>query len=130
MSNVTRFRGPTVRPYIRKRFVDVEDGYLVDPDWDPDTWPSDLDPESASPYQALKYGPYAIGEQVLSVLSEAEQRRLGLCLVEGDCPGSSFCGVRFTGDVVELNKLLDQRDLHLLIRGEDPSPAQPIVDKG
>ena len=63
MSNITRFRGPTIRPYIRKRFVDVEDGYLVDPDWDPDTWPSDLDPESASPYQALKYGPYAIGSR-------------------------------------------------------------------
>ncbi|MCP4546381.1 MAG: hypothetical protein GY835_07940 [bacterium] len=40
---------------------------------------------------------------------------LGLHLVEGDCPGSSFMGVRFTGDLKDLNRELVRQGMNLIL---------------
>ncbi len=66
----------------------------------------------------LHHGPHAVGELMLNGLPPEEAARLGLYLVEGDCPGSSFCGVRFTGDIDELNESLARHGLNIIVRGE------------
>jgi len=44
-----------------------------------------------------------VGIMLLEKLGYEEGAKLGLRLTEGDCPGSSFCGVRFLGDPEMLN---------------------------
>ena len=44
-------------------------------------------------------------------------RDLNLTLVEGDVPGSNFCGVRYDGDLDELNRGLAGRGINLIIQG-------------
>lgn len=75
-----------------------------------------IDPEYISPHDRLHSGPYAIGAYLLLELPEEEQERLGLWVMEGDQPGSDFCGVRFDGDVAELNRALKENGINLFVQ--------------
>jgi hypothetical protein len=71
-----------------------------------------IDVEYMGPYQSAMHSEYWIGIELLEELG-SNATELGLCLVEGDHPGSSFCGVRFVGDPDVLNTQLYQRGINL-----------------
>ena len=52
---------------------------------------------------------------MLEQLGDQRAKELGLYLVEGEHPGSSFCGVGFDGALEELNLELVRRGLNLSI---------------
>jgi hypothetical protein len=168
--------GERNRQVVEPWRVVVEHGYLCDPDWSPDGWPTcrehwDYDslshddraeqllqyagydaqllddeygievpdggwddnslaeleaalggsldgPVSSdrlSFHEHLWLGPYAVGAHLLGELPAEECDRLGLWLVEGEHPGSDFCGVRFDGDVMELNAALASHGINVVI---------------
>ena len=172
---------PVAPPWI----VSVEDGYLVDPTWDPEIWPTyrehldyaslsveekaeqlitlfsgydgdaeglEADLEISMPkggwddasliqlekefgdslddsvdaqhlgfWQNLTLGPHAVGAYLLDQLPDAEQQRLGLVLVEGEYPGSDFCGVWFDGNLDELNESLALHGLNVIVKSHSPA---------
>ena len=69
-----------------------------------------------SPDDQFRYSRYGVGELVLDRFSLDEQDKLGLWLVEGDSPGSDFTGVRFDGDIAELNRALAKRGANIVVR--------------
>ena len=69
--------------------------------------------------ELLRHGPHVPGASVLDHLPAEEQERLGLKLVEGLSPGNdNFCGVRFRGDVGELNEALARHGINVVVRPE------------
>ena len=66
------------------------------------------DPDYLGFSASANYSEYRAGIEVLE--------ELGLYLVEGDHPGSSFCGVAFDGDTDKLNQALVHRGLNLRIK--------------
>jgi hypothetical protein len=58
---------------------------------------------------------YSAGITLLDELGDERSKELGLYLVEGEHPGSSFCGVGFDGALEELNLELVRRGLNLSI---------------
>ena len=69
--------------------------------------------------ELLRHGPHVPGAYVLDHLPAEEQERLGLKLVEGLSPGNdNFCGVRFRGDVGELNEALARHGINVVVRPE------------
>ena len=105
---------PVAEPYV----LELEYGYLVDPNFDYDDVSADVDIDSLSDYQAAQYTPYNTGIEIFEYFSWDESRRLGLGLVEGDHPGSSFVGVAFNGEIGELNAALAAVGLNLIVREE------------
>jgi hypothetical protein len=73
------------------------------------------DPEYFTMEDSLRYGPHRAGADLLEALGEEEAYQLGLVLVEGDRPGSSFCGVHFDGDVDDLNHALAKEGLNMVV---------------
>ena len=73
------------------------------------------DPENFSFQASAENSEYSAGIQVLERLEGKAAKELGLYLVEGDHPGSSFCGVAFDGDLEGLNLELVRRGLNLSI---------------
>ena len=56
---------------------------------------------------------------MLDHLPAEEHERLGLRLVEGLSPGNdNFCGVRFRGNVDELNEALARHGINVVVRQE------------
>ena len=95
--------------------------YLLD---DPDNWSvdevqewldSDIQFEDMSPWNAAQYTEYADGIRLYESLPFNEALELDLSLVEGDIPGSDFCGVYFGGDVEGLNKALQSRGINVVV---------------
>ena len=70
-------------------------------------------PDLMSPHERLWRGPYGVGTHLLEELPPDEVDRLGLWLVEGECPGSDFCGVRFEGDLADLNETLARHGINV-----------------
>lgn len=165
------------RPVAEPRLIDLEDGYLVDGEWDESMFPTyreqwgydtlsikekvetlldhwgydektlaqdyeiirppkgwdaqsiaeiestfgdllddQVDTEDLSFNDQLRYGPYSVGKDVLDVFNQEEQKELGLWIVEGEHPGSDFCGVRFAGDIDELNEALARHGVNIRVR--------------
>ena len=55
---------------------------------------------------------------MLAELGDEKAKEIGLHLVEGEHPGSSFCGVAFDGGISELNQALARQGLNLKIDKE------------
>ena len=74
-----------------------------------------------SPWGAAQYTEYGNGIRLHDALPYEDVRDLNLTLVEGDVPGSNFCGVRYDGDFEEdfdnLNRGLAGRGINLIIQG-------------
>ena len=79
---------------------------------------ADEDPDYFSSLASAKHSEYSAGIEVLESLGDEEAKELGLYLVEGPHPGSSFCGVAFDGDLSELNQALAREGLNLKITNE------------
>jgi len=71
--------------------------------------------EDLGAWQAAQFSPYKAGLDIYQHLSVDAADSLGLELVEGDHPGSSFVGVTFYGDVNELNRQLQKLGLNLIV---------------
>lgn len=69
-----------------------------------------------SPDDQFRHSRYGAGGRVLDQFSLDEQDKLGLWLVEGDSPGSDFTGVRFDGDIAELNRALARCSANIIVR--------------
>ena len=97
---------------------------------DPDNWSvheiqgwleESIDFDDMSPWKAAQYTEYGNGIRLHDALPYEDVRDLNLTLVEGDVPGSNFCGVRYDGDFEEdfdnLNRGLAGRGINLIIQG-------------
>ena len=97
---------------------------------DPDNWSvheiqgwleESIDFDDMSPWNAAQYTEYGNGIRLHDALPYEDVRDLNLTLVEGDVPGSNFCGVRYDGDFEEdfdnLNRGLAGRGINLIIDG-------------
>jgi len=90
--------------------IEKEIGGILDEPIDPDLMTFD---------DLMRHGPHVPGTYVLDHLPPEEQERLGLKLVEGLSPGNdNFCGVRFKGDVDELNEALARHGINVVVRRE------------
>jgi len=103
---------PVAEPYV----LELEYGYIVDPEFDYGDLPEDLDFDSLGDYQAAQYTPYGAGIEIFEHFGWDKSRRIGLGLVEGDHPGSSFVGVAFSGEIEELNAALAAAGLNLIVK--------------
>ena len=79
---------------------------------------SHIEPDDMSPWNAAQYTAYGAGILLYESLPFENTMELNLNLVEGDCPGSSFCGVHFSGDVEELNNGLRSLGINLQVTGQ------------
>ena len=97
---------------------------------DPDNWSvheiqgwleESIDFDDMSPWNAAQYTEYGDGIRLYDALPYEDVRDLNLTLMEGEVPGSNFCGVRYDGDFEEdfdnLNRGLAGRGINLIIQG-------------
>ena len=97
---------------------------------DPDNWSvheiqgwleESIDFDDMSPWNAAQYTEYGNGIRLYDALPNEDVRDLNLTLMEGEVPGSNFCGVRYDGDFEEdfdnLNRGLAGRGINLIIQG-------------
>jgi len=91
---------------------------------DPNKWNLDevegwldtkIEYEDLGAWQAAQFSPYKAGLDFYQHLSVEAADNLGLELVEGDHPGSSFVDVAFYGDVDELNRHIQRLGLNLIV---------------
>ena len=76
---------------------------------------TDIEFDDMSPWMAAQYTEYADGVRLFESLPYEDTAELNLNLVEGDRPGSDFCGVYFDGDIEELNKQLQSRGINIVV---------------
>jgi len=86
---------------LKPEHLDILDAYYA-------SWLEEPMEDFGSFYQNAINSEYWVGNELLEALGNEQGAELGLRLIEGDCPGSSFCGVRFAGDVDALNAQLYQ----------------------
>jgi hypothetical protein len=91
---------------------------------DPDNWTIDeiqewldtnVELEHLGSREAMKYTEYGPGIGIYDRMSNAQAASLGLELVDGDHPGSSFVGVAYHGNIESLNEGLERLGLNLVI---------------
>ncbi len=76
-------------------------------------WLNDeLDPEEGSFREQLDNSSYWIGGWLYDNLSSQTFQQAGLDYVEGEHPGSSFCAVRYRGEIEQLNSVLFRNGLN------------------
>lgn len=80
-----------------------------------------LDFEELSPFEGAEMSEYAPGIEIYQRMALGLSRRLGLHLVQGDHPGSDFTGVRFSGELAELNMALAREGLNMVVEQEQSS---------
>jgi len=76
---------------------------------------SEIEYEELGAWQAADYSPHRAGLSIYNSLSREDAQGLGLELVEGDHPGSSFVGVAYYGNVDELNRQLQRLGMNLVV---------------
>ena len=130
---------PTYREFLSLEILsnsELKDA-LKDDTWrfelhlkDPDNWSvheiqgwleESIDFDDMSPWNAAQYTEYGNGIRLYDALPNEDVRDLNLTLIEGEVPGSNFCGVRYDGDFEEdfdnLNRGLAGRGINLIIDG-------------
>lgn len=111
--------GKALKNALNKQISEIDD--LIS---DPDNWTLDevewwldtvADVEDFGAWQVTGHSPYKDGLEIYQHLSREDAHSLGLELVEGDTPGSSFVGVAFYGDVAKLNQTLEMLGMNLVV---------------
>lgn len=91
---------------------------------DPENWSLDeveewleteIEFDDLGPWQAARLSPYNVGLEIYETISVEDAGNLGLCLVEGEHPGSSFTGVAFHGNLDELNHELERQGMNMVV---------------
>lgn len=72
--------------------------------------------ESLGMHEASSYSPYGLAVGVIEKLERSERQELDLYVVEGECPGSSFTGVSFNGNIKALNRGLARLGLNMTVK--------------
>ena len=67
-------------------------------------------------HEFVRMGPCKTGVSLLESMSSKDADELGLYLVDGEQPGSCFVGVRFIGDLDELNSWFERNGWNLVIK--------------
>ena len=108
-----------LKTHLEEIFYEIE--HLVT---NPDNWTVDevqewldtnVELEHLGTWQAMRYTHYGPGIEIYERMSREQACDLGLELVDGDHPGSSFVGVAYHGDIDKLNESLEQLGLNLVI---------------
>jgi len=76
---------------------------------------SQVELDDLGPWQAMKYTEYGAGLRLHESMSFKDAERLGFTLVECPTIGSDFVGLRFDGDIDELNQNLARLGMNLII---------------
>ena len=79
---------------------------------------SPMELEEFGGHEFARMGPCKTGVSLLENMSPKDAHELGLYLVDGEQPGSDFVGVRFTGDLDELNTWFVRNGWNLVIKGD------------
>ena len=91
---------------------------------DPNNWSLDeveewleteIEFDHLGPWQAARLSPYNVGLEIYEGMSVEDAGNLGLYLVEGEHPGSSFTGVAFHENMDELNCELESQGINLVV---------------
>jgi hypothetical protein len=91
---------------------------------DPDDWSLEeiegwldeyVDLDDMGTWEGMKYTHYGPGIEIYEQMSREQVNDLGLELVDGDHPGSSFVGVAYHGDIEELNEGFERLGMNLVI---------------
>jgi len=77
---------------------------------------AEVDIESLGMYEASSYSAYGLAIGVIEKLERSDRQELDLYVVEGECPGSSFTGVSFDGDIKALNQGLARLGLNMIVK--------------
>jgi hypothetical protein len=106
--------------------VDQQDGVICEalgvenfaehPSFDRGDWlGSQIDIENLSLREAAMIGPYWPGIEIFEFLGWDEASRLGVEIIEGDHPGSTFMAAQFVGDVKVLNGEIANLGMNLVV---------------
>ncbi len=107
--------------YIASKGEDVDDPESACKlsDFEIELWLDEhMDVEDLSDWQVASLSPYAPGVDIFGIMEKETLARLGVGIVEGDHPGSSFVGAQFTGDLEEQNEELMRSGLNLVVTPE------------
>ena len=125
---------PTFREYLSLEGLTDEQmkEALKDHEWrfeyrvaDPDDWSvseiekwldSTVELDDLSPRESMGYSEYAPGIELHDHLRWEVAEDLGLIYIEGDAPGRDFIGVRFDGEIDDLNAGLARYGMNLVVR--------------
>lgn len=95
---------------ITLKHLDIFDRYL-------ENWLEEpIDPEYLSFRQSMALSEYWPGVDLVDELGYDRSKELGLALIEGECPGSSFSAVKYYGDDLgELNRAFFKEGINLQV---------------
>ena len=90
-------------------------------DWDMteiEAWlDSDLEPEDMGLLEGMSYTPYGPPIEFYEQISQEDSESIGLTLVEGDHPGSSFAGVQLFNTPRDANRELQRLGINVVVGG-------------
>jgi hypothetical protein len=108
-----------LKTHLDKVFYEIE--HLVE---DPENWSVDevqewldehVELEDLGTWEAMRHTHYGPGIEIYEQMSREQANDLGLELIDGDHPGSSFVGVAYHGDIEELNEGFERLGMNLVI---------------
>ena len=66
--------------------------------------------------QGMSYTPYGPPIEFYDGIPYADADQIGLCLIEGDTPGSSFAGVQLLSRPEDANRELQKLGINMIVR--------------
>ena len=77
---------------------------------------SDVEPDDMGLLEGMSYTPYGPPIEFYERVPHADSDRIGLTLIEGDHPGSSFAGVRLLNTPEDANRELQKLGINVIVR--------------
>ena len=77
---------------------------------------SDVEFEDMGLRQGMSYTPYGPPIEFYEGTPYADAEKIGLCLIEGDTPGSSFAGVQLLSRPEDANRELQKLGINMIVR--------------
>ena len=77
---------------------------------------SDVEFEDMGLRQGMSYTPYGPPIEFYERTPYADAEKIGLCLIEGDTPGSSFAGVQLLSRPEDANRELQKLSINMIMR--------------
>ena len=79
---------------------------------------SDVEFDDMGLRQGMSYTPYGPPIEFYERTPYADAEKIGLCLIEGDTPGSSFAGVQLLSRPEDANRELQKLSINMIVREE------------
>ena len=77
---------------------------------------SDVEPDDMGLLEGMSYTPYGPPIEFYERVPHADSDRIGLTLIEGDHPGSSFAGVQLLNTPEDANRELQKLGINVIVR--------------